>query len=866
MISPKGKETFKVPSMRMISFLLVLLHTFCAIAADRTINQKITHLEELERRVAKDCINNPNSSKVKITVDNKSLNCPQLLVVTKRLHDNIDKEVSSLETCDIAQSQADDLAANALAVANKAGACPVKSEDNQCLGEFGCTMMSAVAPFAAFIGSKLDNNKNSCLSKGLSSAGGCLANVMKGIFDSLWGLLTAVWDIGKAAVLSVADWMGIIEKSEKQSSDKLLAAQQASPGFLKQFAANPIQTIKTLTSSLYNGIRDAAFESYGCEQWSGAPFVSRCLKPMSNWDCATCQQKLQVMCGVAGYALGEIPTAILTGGLVAGGKAIAIGTMKAIKAGAEAGKLSSMAASAVKAIPKGAEGLEAANRAALALAQGSKRVLTAAEKQALKAWKAVEESATAKAIAEAAGKVSQSVVGDVTKMALKPAAIYVDALEAGFKVGYSSVDNVLASTSSSLVIESSRAANYQRMSALSNEERKVEASTSLGRTLSEAEKDAVIRAHEVGIAEGRGFGTYTDEDKYRKGSILMRSGFSREETQKLLDEGIAGAVASSTPAKYLRMQTENSAVWADTKAQGIGKSWMSADVAAANTKEALQSYEHAAKGFQQIARGAEGKASDYVKSAEYFAKAGKDKEAMEMLEQALKRAGNNPQLKADLEASLKKLKELRESESKNPLYEAQEESLNKLLVRVNQQAEPKPTVAATPAPSKPATPPAPAAPAVPDPSKVTPRDAAYVANEYRLGTNKKPKDPSIASTFYKRASDDHFQAQVKAAAGQRDTKFFNDRNLHSAFTESLSGDGKVAMDMIEELGKHPSSQPLNAFIWEMQQGSHYVGATNQQRANMRKIIEKIQTDYKGRLFDPQRNGVRGWDSYNYPKE
>lgn len=864
--------------MRIVAFIFILLLSLTAFASDRTLNQKVTHLEELERKVAKECINNPNSSSIKITVDGKQLNCPQLLVVTKRLHDQVDKEVSALESCDTTQSPTDDLAASALAVANKAGACQKKSEDNQCLGEMGCTVMVAANPFAAlggFIASKMAAEKNSCLAKGATNAGGCLANVMKGIFDSLWGLLTLVWDIGAGAVRSAAEWMGIIEKSEKASSEKLMAAQQAGPGFIKRFISNPVDTIKEISAAMYNGIRDAAFESYGCEQWSGAPFISRCMKPMSNWDCATCQQKLQVMCGVAGFALGEIPTAILTGGLVAGGKAIAVGTMKAIKAGAQAGKFSTVATAAVRAIPKGAEGLEAANRAAMALAQGSKRVLTAAEKQALRAWKAVEESAAAKAVAEAAGKVSQSVVGDVTKLTLKPAAIYMDALEAGFKAGYSTVDNALASSSAAtgIMIESSRAATttnaartqqYERMSSLSNEERLVEAQNSIGRQLTDAERQAVIKAHEVGIAEGRGFGTYTDEDKYRKGSILMRSGLSRDEAQKLLDEGIAGAVASSTPAKYLRMQTENSAVWADSKAQGIGKSWMTADQAAANTKEALQSYEHAAKGFQQIARGMEGKASDYVKSAEYFAKAGKDKEAMEMLEQALKRAGNNPQLKADLEASLKKLKELREGESKNPLYAAQEESLNKLLARVNQPAEVKPAATATP--PKPATPPAPSAPVVPDPSKMSPRDAAYMANDYRLGSNKKPKDPSIASTFYKRASEDHFQAQVKAAAAQRDVKFFQDRNLHSAFTESLSGDGKVAMDMIEELGKHPSSQPLNAFVWEMHQGSHYVGHTNVQRANMRKIIEKIQTEYKGRLFDPQRNGVRGWDSYNYPKE
>jgi tetratricopeptide (TPR) repeat protein len=345
----------------------------------------------------------------------------------------------------------------------------------------------------------------------------------------------------------------------------------------------------------------------------------------------------------------------------------------------------------------------------------------------------------------------------------------------------------------------------------------------------------------------------------------MRSGFSREEAQKLLDEGIAGAVASSssTPAKFLRMQTENSAVWANGKAEGLGKSWMTAEKAAANTKEALLSYEHAAKGYQQIARGLEGKASDYVKSAEYFAKAGKDKEAMEMLELALKKAPNNPQLKADIEAALKKLKELRENESKNPLYAAQEESLKKLLARVDKPAEVKPAVASTPVKTEP---PAPVTPAAPDPTKVTPRDAAYIANDYRLGTNKKPKDPSIAAQYYKRASDEQFAANIKAAVGSKETKFFQDRNIHSAFTESLAGDGKVALGMIEELGKHPNSQPLNQFIWEMQQGNHYAQKTKVTRENMRKIIEKIQTEYKGRLFDPQRNGVRGWDSYNMPME
>ncbi len=69
----------------------------------------------------------------------------------------------------------------------------------------------------------------------------------------------------------------------------------------------------------------------------------------------------------------------------------------------------------------------------------------------------------------------------------------------------------------------------------------------IGDSLTETQASAILEAHAVGNP-GAGIGTYTQLERNRKASILMRKGgFSREQTLLILDEGYAGNIAGNLP-------------------------------------------------------------------------------------------------------------------------------------------------------------------------------------------------------------------------------------------------------------------------------------------------------------------------------
>jgi hypothetical protein len=61
------------------------------------------------------------------------------------------------------------------------------------------------------------------------------------------------------------------------------------------------------------------------------------------------------------------------------------------------------------------------------------------------------------------------------------------------------------------------------------------------RPLMDSEKRAILEAHEIGISEGRGYFTYTEDDIIKKVKKLRREGnFSEAETRKLMEAGLTG--------------------------------------------------------------------------------------------------------------------------------------------------------------------------------------------------------------------------------------------------------------------------------------------------------------------------------------
>lgn len=94
-------------------------------------------------------------------------------------------------------------------------------------------------------------------------------------------------------------------------------------------------------------------------------------------------------------------------------------------------------------------------------------------------------------------------------------------------------------------------------SSLSNADRLGVAKTLLGRTLSKAEQDAIIAAHNLGKGrEGAGFFTYTEQELRDKARILRRAGFNSKERDILMRNGITGSSADSSAIQKSMAETK----------------------------------------------------------------------------------------------------------------------------------------------------------------------------------------------------------------------------------------------------------------------------------------------------------------------
>jgi hypothetical protein len=425
--------------MRLIFFyLLGLSYSFMIFGStEAQLQSRIDDLKKLQDRIIKECINNPHAEKYSVKMDGKILKCPELIltadVLRKKLDEDIQKHRQKCEA-EAKKNAHTKLASQAATIAQKSVACQPAPDKDQCLGKLTCAMISPVAAVAGLLGNS-EAKKCAAEAKNLTGIPSCVGNLARGIFDSIWTFVGLIGDAGKWVVTSVGEWTGLIRESEAQTSEKLMMAQQASPGFLKEFSDDPAGVMKKMAADLYAAIEEAAINHYGCLKWSGAPFVSTCQSPMETWDCGTCQQKAQVWCGIGGYAVGEIGSAFLTGGIVSGAK---IALKGAVRVGA--GPAKNIADFLGKTFPKAsAEVSEAAAKVKLMASAG----LSATQYKLFSAWQAVANSEVTKAIATAARKTG---VSKVASLALRPVGAYLSAMDRAFVAGMEGVDQFAKGT------------------------------------------------------------------------------------------------------------------------------------------------------------------------------------------------------------------------------------------------------------------------------------------------------------------------------------------------------------------------------------------------------------------------------------
>jgi hypothetical protein len=423
--------------MRVIIFLHAILISFISLAYGASdLDSRIEKFKELQKRVGKECLNNPKAQSYSVTFEGRVVKCEELILITEQLRLKIDKEVAELKTCEAAPSkdQHVTLAANTGKIIEKTESCKPAPDQGQCLKKFGCSIIASAAPIKAFMhfsGKSVQNPRiKQCLSE--KNDNDCMSNVLRGIFDSLWSSVELIWDLGKAAVLKTAELFGMVKESEAKTSERAMAAQQASPSFLKSLKNDPVETLQKMASNLYESMEAAAIDHYGCEKWAGIPFTSKCLAPMSTWNCASCAQKSQVFCGIAGYAVGEIGSAMITGGLLAGGKSVVLKSVKLASSPAR-----NVAAFMSKTFPKSSARISQAGQKLGAVATAT---LTKAEKASVATWNKLADSKFVAEVSSAASKISKSTVGQIVGTGFKPIEWYLKAMDNAFKVGFEAVD------------------------------------------------------------------------------------------------------------------------------------------------------------------------------------------------------------------------------------------------------------------------------------------------------------------------------------------------------------------------------------------------------------------------------------------
>lgn len=420
--------------MRIILSLVLLINSLSALAAtEKELSIALTKLKLFQEKVTKNCIDNPKSKDYIIVVEGKKLGCAELIVLADKKREALALEMQNYkENCETSSEQTniDKLASQTSDIVNKAASCKPSPDRDHCVEDIVCSGLALSGPLAGAISIAAMATQNEKLKQCRNSSIGCAENVLKGIFDSIWGLVSLVWEYGiKTPFIKLGVLTGLVDESEAKTSERAMAAQTASPEFLARFKADPLKVVTDFVKDLYDAIKTAAIEHYGCQQWSGLPFNSTCLAPMKSWDCATCQQKAQVFCGVGGYAIGEIVTAYFTAGTLTAAKAAIVGAVKLTGAPAK-----SIGAYVAKTFPEVAKPtVELATKIGTATGKG----LTAAQKSLIAAFDAFEATKVSQVIQKAAVAYHGSVVGLVTT---KPIGIYLTAMDNAFRLGAKHMD------------------------------------------------------------------------------------------------------------------------------------------------------------------------------------------------------------------------------------------------------------------------------------------------------------------------------------------------------------------------------------------------------------------------------------------
>lgn len=218
--------------------------------------------------------------------------------------------------------------------------CPSKNESNlECVKNMGCNVLRSGMAVATVGVSKVMEVFGVPLPfcKQQATKTDCLTEVIWGVWKDLVSNVEGIWDIAKmgwSAVKGIASkawgwvssWFGSSSPAEDATSIKQAFLENQPESFFSKFLKNPLgaftDMVSKFMSSMGSFVGDAIQDNFGCAEWEDnrltSPIHPKCAKPVVSFKCASCEQKLNMACGVAGFLGGEVLLSFLTGGVVNG--------------------------------------------------------------------------------------------------------------------------------------------------------------------------------------------------------------------------------------------------------------------------------------------------------------------------------------------------------------------------------------------------------------------------------------------------------------------------------------------------------------------------------------------------------------------
>ena len=263
---------------------------------------------------------------------------------------------------------------------------PVSHHNNNC-SKADCSAPAAdtvssastdkAEPSACTVAQEKKKKDRACSwSKGMFVAGSCAWNAITALVSDLWGTIKAVgelaWDgvkwVGGKAVQGTK-WFAGLFGYEDESSKKLNTAAQTSNSAIEAFKKDPMGAAINFFKTIYDGVADFVSTDVACEKWSGVPHFSTCLVSASSWKCQPCLDRVDTVCSMVGYVIGELAPAFITGGVSSAikGSATAAKISKYVGEVSKMGKLTRLEADVLKVVGEGGKVSRAAKLEAKAL-------------------------------------------------------------------------------------------------------------------------------------------------------------------------------------------------------------------------------------------------------------------------------------------------------------------------------------------------------------------------------------------------------------------------------------------------------------------------------------------------------------------